>query len=110
MKQLSARQILNRTITEKELLEQVKELASLLGWSFYHTYDSRRSNAGFPDLVLARGCRVIFAELKAPKGRLTPEQSAWARVLSSASAGGGIEYYMWRPSELESGQIRRALE
>lgn len=69
------------------------EFARLSGWVLYHTHDSRRSPAGFPDLVLVRE-RVVFAELKAEKGRVTPEQLAWLGRLWQA----GAEAYLWRPS------------
>ena len=51
------------------------------GWLVYHTHDSRRSQKGFPDLVLVRPPQVIFAELKGPGGRVTPEQQVWIEAL-----------------------------
>lgn len=69
-------------ISEAVFQEQVLQIASLYGWSWYHTYDSRRSNPGFPDLVLIRGGsrpRTIFLELKSTKGRLTEDQQFWLR-------------------------------
>jgi hypothetical protein len=38
-------------------------LVHLLGWRVYHTWDSRKSEPDFPDLVLVRD-RVMFAELQ----------------------------------------------
>ena len=66
-----AADIVASQMTEAEHLEQVKAVALTCGWRLYHTFDSRRSAAGFPDLVLVRPPRVIFAELKSEKGRLT---------------------------------------
>jgi len=83
-------------ITEKELLQQVRELASLCGWLVYHTYDSRRSPEGFPDLVLVRGDKVIFAELKSEKGRMSPEQRMWLDALEKVRRA---ETCLWRPSD-----------
>ena len=86
-------------MTEAELLEQVKTVALTYGWRLYHTFDSRRSAAGFPDLVLARPPRVIFAELKRENGRLTIPQQMWGDYLEQCS---GVEYYLWRPSDWDS--------
>src|SRR5688572_19177552 len=42
------------TQTERAFQAQVVKYARLMGWTAYHTHDSRRSQAGFPDLVLVR--------------------------------------------------------
>ena len=83
-------------MTEAELLEQVKTVALTYGWRLYHTFDSRRSASGFPDLVLARPPRVIFAELKRQNGRMTVPQEMWGEALGQC---GGVETYLWRPSD-----------
>ena len=49
---------------------------------------------GFPDLVLVRE-RVIYAELKAQKGVIRPEQKQWRDWLKAANA----EHHLWRPSD-----------
>jgi len=76
-------------------------LAPLLGWNLtYHTMRSKGSRAGFPDRVLVRDRRVIFAELKREKKVATPltdEQRRWLDAL----AGAGCECYLWRPSDFE---------
>jgi hypothetical protein len=83
-------------ITEKEWQAQVLDLARLCGWRHgYHTFDSRRSASGFPDLVLVRE-RVVFAELKSETGKLSAAQVAWLEALEAA----GAEAYLWRPSDL----------
>ena len=78
---------------ERELQSLVEALAGRLGWLSYHTRDSRRSAPGFPDLVLTRGGRLIFAELKSAKGRITPEQRVWLDALERTRA----EVHEWRP-------------
>jgi len=68
-------------ITEKEWQAQVIKLATMLSWKVFHTHDSRRSTAGYPDLTLVRRSRVVFAELKTDTGRvvrMTPTYT-WAR-------------------------------
>lgn len=82
-------------ITEKQFQAQVLELARLYGWRWYHTHDSRRSPAGFPDLVLVHPRRmvVLFVELKTDRGRLRSEQFNWICDLRCA----GAEAVTWRP-------------
>lgn len=74
----------------------VLDLARLLGWWVYHTHDSRRSTAGFPDLVLIRD-RVIFAELKTSSGKVRDAQKLWIGLLERA----GGEVYLWRPDDFD---------
>ncbi len=74
---LDGRQVLDTALSERAFQRQIVQLAELMGWRTYHTYDSRRSNPGFPDLVLVRAPRVIFAELKRQRGRVTAAQTEW---------------------------------
>ncbi len=92
-----------RACAEKQFMAQVIDLAQLLGWLVYHTYDSRRSAAGYPDLTLVRE-RTIFAELKTARGILHPEQEIWREALEHA----GAEYYLWRPTDWQ--QIQEILQ
>lgn len=81
-------------MTEAEFQRIVVQLAKLRGWTTYHTYDSRNSDEGFPDLVLMRE-RVIFVELKRERSKPTPAQKRWLSGLKDA----GAEVYLWRPSD-----------
>jgi hypothetical protein len=83
-------------LSEAQWQRQLVELAELLGWRWYHTHDSRRSPAGFPDLVMFRE-RVIFVECKAERGRISAAQEDVIGRLSLANA----EVHVWRPSQLE---------
>jgi hypothetical protein len=90
--------VLGRAITEKEWQTQVVQLARLYGWRLiYHTYDSRRSPSGFPDLVLVRDERLVFVELKAGRGRVSPAQREWLAGLQRTAA----EVYVWRPDDVD---------
>ncbi|WP_372699404.1 VRR-NUC domain-containing protein [Arthrobacter sp. JSM 101049] len=93
--------------SEKEFQEQVVAGAKSLGWLVYHTHDSRRSEPGFPDLVLVQPVRgrVLFRELKTQKGRTTQAQDTWIEALTRA----GQDAAIWRPSDWESRDIHRAL-
>ena len=76
-------------------MRQIADLARLLDWRVYHTYDSRRSPFGFPDLVLVKGRLLVFAELKVGDRKPTPSQEAWLTVLRLASA----DARLWRPDD-----------
>lgn len=56
----------NRTTAQSEddFARALRDLAERLGWLTYHTHRSDRSEPGFPDEVMVRGSRLIFAELK----------------------------------------------
>lgn len=97
-------------MSEAAFQRAVLEYAHLTGWLSFHVSDSRRQvtrrgkvqwigdalTAGFPDLNLARAPRVIYAELKSEKGRLTSKQQRWIEELSGCP---GVEVYAWRPSD-----------
>lgn len=91
-------------MTEAQFQTAVIELAKLNGYRLiYHTHDSRRSQKGFPDLVLVsehRG-RALFRELKTTKGRLSPEQFDWIGSMQLAKLNAGV----WRPEDLANGHI-----
>lgn len=85
---------------EKDWQRQVRELAQTLGYRrAYHTFDSRKSDTGFPDLVLVspQRRRVVFLELKREKGRLSERQAEWVRALHTA----GAEIYVARPRHFD---------
>ncbi len=96
-------------MSEAKLLAQVRALAAIRGWLCYHTHDSRRSQAGYPDLTLCRARpgekgRVVFVELKSHCGRLTAAQRLWTDTLRAA----GAEVHVWRPDDWDD--IVRTLE
>jgi hypothetical protein len=93
-------------VTERQLMEWTVEAARTFDWLAYHTFDSRRSARGFPDLVLARERRLIFAELKSARGRLTPEQARWLEVLSGVEI---VTPEVWYPTDWMGGRIEAAL-
>jgi hypothetical protein len=81
-------------LTEKQWLWQVQDLASQLRWTHYHPFLSVRSPRGWPDLALCRPPRLILAELKSDKGKVTESQLHWLRLLGQCPA---VEVYVWRP-------------
>ncbi len=82
-------------LTEAEFQAQIVEFAQVRSWRHYHTHDSQRSADGFPDLVLVRFGRLIFAELKTATGRVNIHQWDWLTDLSVTTA----ETYLWRPDD-----------
>ncbi len=92
------------SISERDFQAQILDLARLAGWRAYHTFDSRRSQKGFPDLCLVRPPVVLFVELKSEDGKLRPEQREWLEALSRCE---GVEARLWRPPDFE--EIERTL-
>lgn len=88
----------NQVKTEKDFTSRVRVEAESAGWQLvYHTWNSRHSAAGFPDLVMVKGKRLIFAELKMnlprkPKGKLSSHQEEWLEGLAQVP---GVEVYTW---------------
>ena len=89
--------------SERQFERAVVEYAQLNGWLVYHTFDSRRSNPGFPDLVLVRDGELIFAELKTEKARLSAAQLDWLAALAwveqsiTEGCSRPIKVTTWRP-------------
>lgn len=78
-----------------------------LGLLVFHSTDTLRDiGPGFPDLTIVGPNGVIFAELKSDSGSRSIEQSRWFYGLIEA----GATYALWKPSDLRSGTIARALE
>ena len=71
-------------------------VAKMLGWLCYHTFDSRRSASGFPDLVLVRE-RVLFRELKVGKNKLSQSQELWRDSIMDT----GGDWAEWRETDMD---------
>jgi len=83
-------------LTEKQFEGQIRDLAKLFGWLYYHTWRSIHSPAGFPDVVMVRPPRVIFAELKSFKGKVSDKQQEWLETLKQCPS---LEVFLWRAGE-----------
>ena len=100
-------------VTEKELQTTVSVAFEAAGQRVFHIGDSRKEvmdgeryelvgdtqAAGYPDLTIAGGGKILWAELKSQQGKLEPLQVEWLDELPAHQA------YVWRPEDLE-----RALE
>lgn len=84
-------------MTEADWQSLVVGVARLHGWMTWHTRDSRGSDPGWPDLVLARPAtgEVIFVELKSERGKVTISQQGALDALAAC----GVETAVWRPSD-----------
>lgn len=92
-------------ITERQLQDAVVQLAQWVGYRYYHVYDSRRSNPGWPDLILLRRERILAIELKSARGVVSVPQLEWLGALEEA----GVECHVWRPAQWSDGTIERTL-
>jgi hypothetical protein len=95
--------------TEAQFMAGVLEYAGLRGWRWWRDQATNtprrcsgcgmirrtpRNAAGWPDLVLIRRPRIIFAELKAEDGVVSEDQRAWLDELAAC----GQHVYVWYPS------------
>ena len=144
--QVAAAALAERPMTEAELQRAVIDLARGLGWGttrsarkdlleqaeqlgveppsldglIYHPRYSLGSEPGWPDLTLIRrqDRRLVFAELKTEKGRLSSRQSEVLDLLNLLATPFDLtakdhpcflEVHIWRPSDLVSGRIAEVL-
>ena len=110
----------NRLTPERDFLISVVALAQAKRWlvaHFRHGLTSRTDKngksvwvtplqgdgAGYPDLTMVRGNRLLFAELKSEKGEVSKEQRRWLDALSICSEGTFlVEVYIWRPHDWQA--------
>ena len=88
-------------LTEADFTTMVVNLAYLYGWKVCHFRPAKtargyrtalQGDKGLPDIIAARNGRVVFAELKVGKNKLTPDQEGWIHHL-------GGDTYIWRPED-----------
>jgi hypothetical protein len=60
--------------------------------------DIIRNDPGFPDLIALRGDTLYAIELKADRGRPTPEQRGWLRALGRVRL---VRSAIWRPRMID---------
>ena len=91
--------------TEAEFTDQVIAFARLHRWRVAHFRPAKTSRGwrtpvqgdgkGFPDLVLVRGLRLVFAELKVGRNKTSPEQGGWIAALMGANQS----MFVWYPGD-----------
>lgn len=92
-------------VDEASFQAAVTDLATATGWRWCHFRPGRvqgggwrtpiAGSPGWPDLVLVRGDRALFVELKSTDGRLSQDQRLWLAALRTA----GCDARCWRPSD-----------
>ncbi len=100
-------------LAEADFQRQVIGLARVLGWrvahfrtvrvlrrngSVHYATPVQADGAGFPDLVMVRGERLLAVELKAKRGVVSDEQRAWLDAFAAVRA----EVYVWRPDDWDA--------
>jgi hypothetical protein len=99
-------------VTEDDLLSAVLDLCKVYGWRTLHIRPARTDKGwrspvqgdgkGFPDLLLLKNGRVILAELKDARGKVSDDQWKWLDEGMDLSR-------VWRPADWHSGEILRVL-
>lgn len=94
-------------MTGAQLQKAITDLATPLGWRFYFNPDSRRSPAGWPDLVLwqAKTGLCWFRELKGDGDTLSDIQTQTLDELRRC----GLDADWWHADQWRSGEIERAM-
>lgn len=90
---------------ESEFQRRVEKLAKEHGWMCYHTYDSQKSEPGYPDLHCVHPDRglSIYVELKTVTGKASQAQVRWLLALQKC----GETVYLWSPDDWD--EIERVL-
>lgn len=98
-----------RFASEDAFQRAILDLAKMSGWKAHHGRGDMskhiEGDAGFPDLVLARGGHIIIAELKTVVAALSPAQQAWWKELGGPFGGlhqgraSTLIVAVWRPED-----------
>lgn len=91
---------------ESVFQSQVGQYARARGALHYHTYNSERSDAGFPDSVIL-GNWIMFLELKSDSdsARVSDKQKTWIQRLKDR----GYDADVYWPADWESGELQNRI-
>ena len=96
--------------SEGKLKSYIEKIAAQWGWLFYHTYRSKRSPEGYPDVTLVKPPWYIVAELKSLTGEPSEDQWVWLYDLQEvAEANPYFEVYLLRPTDEDIELITRLI-
>jgi len=74
----------------------VRRLIAGLGLFGYHPRNSKGSEPGWPDWVIIGRAGILYRELKAESGTVSPEQRHVGELITRA----GGNWAVWRPRDL----------
>ena len=111
-----------KSVSEKDLQNAIMEYLGYNGWLRAHFRPAKtqagnwitamQGDTGYPDVTAVKGHRLVFAELKTEKGKITATQEQWLDALALAHR----EVYVVRPSTLNvfyavlNGDLERGME
>jgi len=70
-----------KSTPENAIKRQIKDWLKWNGWFSFPILQGLGSYKGIPDLIAIKDGVVLFIEVKAPKGRLTPNQKQFRQDL-----------------------------
>lgn len=95
-------------ISEAEFTAQVLSLAKIFRWRSAHFRPAQTARGwrtpvqgdgkGWLDLTLIRPPRIVVAELKVGRGKLTPEQMEWIEARQGCP---GVDVFIWYPADFK---------
>jgi len=95
-------------INEKELQQNILDLAKMFGWRRAHFRPAMTKHGwrtpvqadgkGFPDLVLVKPPRLVIAEVKRQRTDPNEYQREWLNDFAGVPC---VEVYTWKPSDWE---------
>ena len=105
-------------LSERQFMDATVQIAQTLGWKCSHfptsmsvgghymtavDYDGK----GFPDCIFIHSVHrvLLVVEFKSQKGRMSPEQLAWAdlfETVESAVNSHAVKYFVWKPAASQS--------
>jgi len=77
-------------ISETDIKRQIKEYLDIMGWFNFPILQGIASYKGIPDRIAIKEGRILFLEIKIPKGKL----SKWQQEFQTNIDNAGGEYYV----------------
>lgn len=106
---------------ERDFQRWVIDTARVLGWKVWHVpapmqyvgkergFVGAKDAAGLSDLILVGRTRVIFAEVKGKKGKVSDKQVDFTRSVNAISASSVFAVLWWPGDEDDIEEMLRAL-
>jgi Holliday junction resolvase len=82
-------------VTETDIRRQIQDYLRIRGWFVFYILQGLGAYKGIPDLIAVKNGRVLFIELKTPRGRQSDYQKQFQADLEAA----GGEYILCRGAD-----------